>query len=151
MIKVENYPNAYKEVYVILKNIKKEDLEKIPQSFIEMIKNNMNRNYNFELDLNRDFENQNLLKETRVILAYIFMNYWGTSLQKDQINKKFRQDIVTEEQSKPKYNSDKLFKKENNKNIIQHAEEKKVQIIEYKKENLFFKFINNIKNFFKRK
>ena len=30
MIKVENYPNAYKEVYEILKVVPKEDFDKIP-------------------------------------------------------------------------------------------------------------------------
>ena len=31
MIKVENYPNAYREVYVILNNINEENFKAIPQ------------------------------------------------------------------------------------------------------------------------
>ena len=151
MIKVENYPNAYKEVYVILRNIKKEDLEKIPKSFIEMVKMNMNRDYKFELDSNKEFEEQNLLKETKVILAYIYMKYWGTSLQTDTIKKKFSQDIIKGEQSKPKYNPDELFNRKNNENVVQQKEVQDIQLVEYKKDNIFVKFIKKIKNFLKIK
>ena len=37
MIKVENYPNAYKEVYEILKVVPKEDFDKIPTEFMQKI------------------------------------------------------------------------------------------------------------------
>ena len=32
MVKVENFPNAYKEVYEILKSVPQEDLDKIPKN-----------------------------------------------------------------------------------------------------------------------
>ena len=44
MIKVENYPNAYREVYEILKLVPKEDLNKIPAEFLQIVKKNMNKN-----------------------------------------------------------------------------------------------------------
>ncbi len=78
MIKVENYPNAYKEVYVILNNMNEENLKAILQSFIDMVQRNMNNNYEFELEENVDFEEQTVLKEIKVILEYIYLNYWGT-------------------------------------------------------------------------
>ena len=106
MIKIGNYPNAYKEVYVILNYINKEDLKKIPQSFIDMLKRKMNKDYEFKLDTSIDFEEQNLLKETKVILGYIFLNYWGTNEQKETIEKKFRNDIAKKEEQKIKYNRD---------------------------------------------
>lgn len=111
MIKKENFPNAYKEVYVILENMKSEYKNAIPQSFIEMVKTNMNDNYKFELDENIDFEEQKLLKETKTILAYIFLHYWATSEQKEKIEQKYRQDIINIEKSKPKYNPNELFNK----------------------------------------
>ena len=116
MIKVENFPNAYKEVYVILNNINEEDLKAIPQSFIDAVQKNMNNDYDFKLDENLDFDEQNILKETKVILAYIFLNYWATEEQKSRIMNKFRQDIINEERSKPKYNPDELFKKNQSQN-----------------------------------
>ena len=152
MIKVENYPNAYKEVYVILNNMNEEDLKAIPQSFIDMVQRNMNNNYEFKLEENVDFEEQAVLKETKVILAYIYLNYWGTEEQKNKIMQKLKQDIINEEQSKPKYNPDELFKRNKVRNISSNIVPKEeMHLIEYKKENIFVKLINIIKSLFKRK
>ena len=115
MIKIENYPNAYKEVYVILQNIEKTNLELIPKSFINMLEHNMNQKYNFELDGNEDFQNKELLQETKAILAYLYLNYWGTEEEKIRIKQKFRQEFLEKEEEKRlKYNSDDLLKRWNN-------------------------------------
>ena len=111
LIIIENYKNAYKETYMILNNMKSDDVKLIPQEFIKFLKNNMNNNYNFELDIENNFKNQNLLKETKIILAYIFLNYWSTKEQKERIEQKFRYDIIKEENKKPQYNSKEIFKK----------------------------------------
>ena len=72
MIKVENYPNAYKEVYEILKAVPKEDFDKIPTEFMQIVKKNMNKNYDFSINLNIDFvKEQEILYETKAILAYV--------------------------------------------------------------------------------
>ena len=146
MIKIENYPNAYKEVYVILNYINKEDLKKIPQSFIDMIQRKMNKDYKFKLDTSIDFEEQNLLKETKVILGYIFLNYWGTKEQKETIEKKFRKDIAKKEEQKIKYNRDELFQNNNfirlSRNVNQNEN---VKMMEYKK-NILKQFIYKLKN-----
>lgn len=76
MIKVENYPNAYKEVYEILKAVPKEDFDKIPTEFMQIVKKNMNKNYDFSINLNIDFvKEQEILYETKAILAYVYLNY----------------------------------------------------------------------------
>ena len=152
MIKIENYPNAYKEVYVILRNMNENDVKAIPQSFLNMIKNRMNKNYEFKLQENVEFENQELLRETKAILAYIFLNYWGTEEQKTKIKMKFKNDIIKEEQSKATYNPNDLFKNNKISNISSNiAQPKEVHLVEYKKGNIFTKLINIIKNIFKRK
>lgn len=79
MIKVENYPNAYKEVYEILKAVPKEDFDKIPTEFMQIVKKNMNKNYDFSINLNIDFvKEQEILYETKAILAYVYLNYWAS-------------------------------------------------------------------------
>ena len=143
MIKKENYPNAYKEVYVILQNIDKKDYDLIPERFIKMLENNMNSTYNFELNSNEDFENKELLQETKTILTYLYVNYWGTEDEKVRIKQKFKQDIIKEEEEKRKKdNPDKLFEKEE----IQ----KKQLIVEAEKESVFIKLVSRIKNFLKK-
>lgn len=146
MIKSENFPNAYKEVYVILNYIEEESVKKIPPEFINMLKEKMNENHEFNYDERINFEEQKILQETKVVLAYIFLNYWGTKEQNDRIMKKFNDDIKKEEQSKPKYNPDELFKK--NKQIQTNTE---IQIIEHKKENIFLRMLNKIRNLLIRK
>ena len=146
MIKIENYPNACKEVYVILNYINKEDLKKIPQSFIDMIQRKMNKDYKFKLDTSIDFEEQNLLKETKVILGYIFLNYWGTKKQKETIEKKFRNDIAKKEEQKIKYNRNELFQNNNFIRLSQNVNQNEdVKMIEYKK-NILKQFIYKLKN-----
>ncbi len=146
MIKIENYPNACKEVYVILNYINKEDLKKIPQSFIDMIQRKMNNDYKFKLDTSIDFEEQNLLKETKVILGYIFLNYWGTKEQKETIEKKFRNDIAKKEEQKIKYNRNELFQNNNFIRLSQNVNQNEdVKMIEYKK-NILKQFIYKLKN-----
>lgn len=153
MVKVENYPNAYKEVYVILKHLDSEDLKAIPGSFVQMIEKNMNPNYNFELDEEKEFEQQELLQETRVILAYIFMNFWSTAEQKARIQQKFRHDILVEERNRPQYNPNELFNREEPKTVQPQVTEtqktENTQIVQYK-ENIFSRLLHKIKNFFSR-
>ena len=144
MIKAENFPNAYKEVYVILNNVGKEAADLIPQSFFEMIKRKMNNEYIFNIDSNEDISKINILKETKCIFAYIFLNYWATDKQKEKIQKKFRQDLFDEEINKGHYNQEQLFKNKSINIYTNNITNNENELIEYKEENLFIKIINKI-------
>ena len=151
MISIDNYQNAYKEVYVILKNTRKEDIEKIPESIIKMIEIKINKEYVFELDENIDFSDQKILKETKVILSYIFLNYWATEEQEKKIKLKFKQDITADENKKSEKYLNDVFKNRNQtsheKNINDEVSNK---LVVYKKENIFTKIAKKILNLFKR-
>lgn len=146
-IKLENYPNAYKEVYVILNNMNEKEKSAIPQEFLEMVEAKMNNDYEFQLQENVEFENQTLLRETKAILAYIFLNYWATEDQKTKIEHVFNQDIIEKEEEKGKYNPQELF---NNKKEEESIPKEELQIVDYKKENIVVRLINRIKNLFKK-
>ena len=88
---IDNYPKAYKEVYEILKNIPKEDLEKIPENVFKTIEEKKDDNYNFEFS--GDIDNQDLLKETRALLATIYKNYWANMEEREVIEAKILIDI----------------------------------------------------------
>lgn len=108
----DNYAKAYKEVLEILSFIPKESVDKIPQTIIEEFKNNMDADHSFQVDLNKSFEDQEVLEETRAILANIFRDYLATPEQKENIKEKEkikRQKL--EEEKRAKYNPDDLFKK----------------------------------------
>ena len=88
---IDNYPKAYKEIYEILKNIPKEDLEKIPENVLKTIEEKKDNNYNFEFS--GDIDNQDLLKETRTLLATIYKNYWANTEEKGLIEEKIKYDV----------------------------------------------------------
>lgn len=141
-----NYPKAYKEVIEILKYVPKESVDKIPQTMLDTFNAKMDNTYNFSIDINKSFEEQELLEETKAILANIFRDYWATPYQKERIQAKERYDWQKiEEEKKNNYNHD-IFKK-NNK--IDNKENESIENnlpIEVKKEH----FYNRIINFFKR-
>ncbi|MBR2787062.1 MAG: hypothetical protein IKD76_06190 [Clostridia bacterium] len=151
MEKVSNYPLAYKEVYVILKNMDEDAVKQIPKKFIEMLELNMDKDYEFTMDKNIDFEEKQLLQETKGILAYIFMNYWATQKQYERVMKVFNQDML-EEQKKQSYNPNNLFKNQKNKNKQEDiAKQKETQMIEYKKPNILVRIFGKIINLFKKR
>ncbi len=145
----DNYPKAYKEVIEILKYVPEESVNKIPQELLDAFKAQMDPDYDFTVDINKNFEEQQLLSETKAILANIFRDYWATPDQKEKIEAKERYDRQKEEEEKRrKYNPDDLFKRTNEVDIKEKTEEANINNlpIEVKKE----KFYQKIINFFKR-
>lgn len=144
MINVSNFPNAYKEVYTIMKYIDKKDLALIPQEFIEMIKTKMNEYYNFEYDINCSFDQQKILRETKAIFAYIFLNYWASEEQAKLIREQFKEDLKHDEIEKnKKYNPNNIFKSK--RDITRDTDlQSSNQIIEYR-DSIFTKFKKFIK------
>lgn len=139
-----NYPKAYKEVIEILKYVPKESVNKLPQKLIDTFNANMDNTYNFSIDINKSFEEQKILEETKAILANIFRDYWATPYQKERIQAKERYDLQKEEEEKKrKYNIDIFNQKENNK--IENAN---ILPIEAKKENFYEKIVKLFKNIF---
>lgn len=109
---MNNYANAYAEVYTILKYLKPEERNKIPQNFIKTIKENKNDNYILYIDWSKELKEQNLLIETRAILFNIFKDYLATKTQRDKIGKMQREEIYRNElNKKSNYNSDIIFKR----------------------------------------
>lgn len=145
MLKTQNYSNAYKEVYVILENMDSQDIEKIPKEFIKMIECKMNKDYEFEID-NNSFETKEILKETKAILAYIFLNYLATEEQQYKIKQKFKQDILKDENRKrDKYNTKNIFTNKQIKDSLPISNE--TSIVVYK-TSIFIKIKKWIKTIF---
>lgn len=142
-----NYYKAYKEVIEILKYVPKESVDKIPKTMIEVFKNNMDKEYEFYIDVDKNFEEQELLEETKAILANIFRDYWATQYQRTRIIEKEKNDREKIEMEKAnRYNPDNIFKRSIKKNEIKNIEQKTSELpIEYKE-----KFYQRILKFFKK-
>ena len=144
------YANAYAEVLEVLNHMVEEDYNKVPKIMIEMFKANSNKEYQFTYDDEKEFEEQNLSKRAKLILAILFRDYWATPTQKEKIIAKQKHDRAKiEEEKKEKYNYDNLFKDKASNQKTETIEETK-SLVEYK-ESIWNKLIRKIKNIFSKK
>lgn len=151
----DNYAKAYKEIIEILKYIPEESVNKIPREMIEMFKTKQLVTYDFKIDTEKKFEEQELLEETKAILANIFRDYWATDYQKAKIIEKENQDREEcERQKRERYNPNEIFKnKQQDINVQKNLNENynSKLPIEVQKQNIFQKLIVFIKKILQKK
>ena len=152
----DNYSKAYKEIVEILKYVPEESVNKIPQEMRKMFEMEQSETYNFQIDTKRSFEEQELLEETKAILANIYRDYWATDYQKAKIVQKENQDREELEKQKiEKYNPNDIFKNRSittdddriNQNVQEKLDEdyNKHLPIEVQKQNIFQRLLIFIK------
>ena len=146
----DNYPKAYKEVIEILNYVPKESVDKIPKTMIDTLKTKMDKEYDFTVDVNKSFEEQDILEETKAIFANIFRDYWTTPYQKERIEAKEKYDRQKlEEEKMKKYNPEDIFKKKQQINESKTVENYNENLhMEVKKDSFYIKIINFFKKFF---
>ena len=86
------YRCSYKEVFTILNLLPDVEKAKIPKEKFDFYRECMNKEYNTNIDLMKPISEQNLLKQTRAILANIFKMYLATDEEKHQISLKERRE-----------------------------------------------------------
>lgn len=150
---IDNYQKAYKEVIEILKYVPQESAEKIPDEMINMFKTKMDKSWNFIVDINKPFEEQELLEETKAIFANIFRDYWATPYQKERIEAQEKYELEKIEEEKRKvYNPDDIFKKNKFQKVEEESKEYENNLpVEVKKEKFFKRLIGFITSFLKKK
>lgn len=108
----DKYYKAYTEILTILEYIPNENLEQIPKDIIKVFEEKRDLEYKFEIDTKKPFGEQELLEETKAILANIFRDYWATPYQKERILEKERYDEAIEKENniifESKKNEEKL-------------------------------------------
>ena len=152
----EDYGEAAVEVLDILDNTKREDVDKIPQSFIKFLVDSASLDYKVNLDHSKTIEEMNLNGKTRELLGYIYINWWSNEKEKEEY-KQERRRIEQEKQEniREKYNPNNIFevsKRSKQSEVIQEKEENlsdTFKIVKYK-ESIFKRIINKIKSFFGR-
>ena len=145
-----DYKKAYKEIYEVLITLPEEEVNKVPKNMREMFEVNMDKEYNFKVDINKTFEEQNFSDITKSIIFNLFRDYWATSEQKEKIIEiQNNQRNKLENEKKNKYNIDNIFKSRNENEIINISNENKNLPIQIKNENFFERIINFFKRIFK--
>lgn len=85
-----DFNKVCKELFICLKNIDVDLLNKIPNDIYKTIIDNIDSDYYFEYDCNKKLYEQNLLDGTRNFLGYLFYKY----LADEEGKKRFKEVVV---------------------------------------------------------
>lgn len=148
------YSEAAVEVLDILNHTNKEDVARIPQSFIKFLTNISSKSYKVKFNYEQPINGLNLKKQTKELLGFIYITWWCDKEEREKYKKLIQESNIKNEEIKEKYNVNDIFKnkKENQEHkIIQNENVMKTSIAEYKKENIFKRVLNKILSFFDSK
>lgn len=150
------YSEAAVEVLDILNYTDKEDVKKIPKSFIKFLSEIANKNYTANFNHNGPISGLNLRKQTRELLGFIYITWWCDEKDRNKFKSVIQSDNSKIEKTEKieNYNIDDIFKnkKELKSNVVtENVVTEETSMIEYKEENIFKKIINKILSFFTNK
>ena len=139
------YKSAYTELNAIFKFLPSDDIKKIPAKIRKSVKEEMNTEYEFRLDLNKPLIEQNLMNETKALIIEIYERFLCEEDEKEQwkIYDNFCFNKI-EERKRNQYAVENIFetrKEENTPNELALTEMPKI--------GFFRKIINKIKSLFK--
>ena len=144
---------AYSEVYKILNLLDEEYKERVPDKVRAFFEEERLKDYEPEINENVPLTEQNLKRETMVLLAILNLNYWcGTPEEKQEVLDELANNEKEKQELLDKYNPDILFK--NKQNDVIETENKintqEVSLVEYKKQGIFKRILDKITKFFKK-
>ena len=145
------YSEAAVEVLDILNHTAREDVELIPQSFIKFLTDISSKSYKVQFNHEQPVNGMNLRKQTRELLGYIYITWWCNKEEREKYKNLIHEGNIKKEEIRELYDANDLFKnKKKTEQVINKPEEvcQERSINEYKKENIFKKFINKILKFF---
>lgn len=143
------YYDAYTEIYEILSYMPISYIVKLPKELLNLFEQKRNKDYIYHVNPNKKITEQEMLIETKAILANLYRDFWATPkikemiLQQDKTKRWEYQEKLREEN-----NPDNIFK--NKKQVIQEdtvnekVSNNSVAMVEYK-ESIFKKIINIFK------
>ncbi len=146
---------AYSEIYEILKLIESEYVNRIPKKIIDFFEEERDKEYNPIIDVNIPLDEQNLKRETMVLLAILNYNYWcDTEEEKKEMQKELIRNSERKEQEEKelaeRYNPDNIFKKRNEVKESITANTENMQLIECKEQRSIKKLLHKIMGFFRK-
>lgn len=128
-----SYKQSLTEVLEILNHSDKSITEKIPQNFINFLYENMDKDYEFNIDFSDENWNNNVKEETLCIIALIYRDYICTPEERQiLLSEQISEENRLEEELREKYNPNNIFKKRNLE--IPQELENKTSLIEIKKD-----------------
>lgn len=150
-VEINNYRKALVEVKSVIDSLNYDEYKKIPQNLIDKINENIDKEYIYEYNKDVDYENWNLMPETKALLYNILKRYLLTEEQKQYFKAKEKiEKRQIEKEKKQKYNPDDIFK--NKEKIIEKdiVNSEKTRMVVRKKEKWHKKIFNIIKKILKK-
>lgn len=148
-----NYTNVFKETLEVLKHFDSEFLSKIPNEFLNAMKEFASKStITVNIDTSKNLIEQDISEECKEMISLIFYSYIATKEEKEELTELWNvNEEAYQKGLKEKYNVDNIF--ENSKKVIEteSAEDSKKELVEYKEKNFFQKIIEKIKNWFIKK
>ena len=142
-----SYSEAVTEVLDILKHTKKEDVEKIPKSFMDFLEENKSKDYTPNLDHSKSLKDMGIKPKTAGLLGIIYVKYWANEDEKQEFMRKANEnEQIYQEELRAKFNLNDIFKTEKN-NKIKETKNENLPMVNEENVNFFMKIWNKLKNF----
>ena len=149
MVSIE-LSEAAVEFNCILEYTEEKLKKRIPQKFLDFLKEIQSNTYKFEYDKNKRLSEQNLKPKTRGLIALVYKDYICDEDEKKEYLRIIQEKIMQKEVDKrKKYNPDNIFKNKEKKSI-ENPTSSIVSMIEYK-ESVFKRVLDKIKSIFAKK
>lgn len=123
---------AYAEIDEILNLLEDEYRESVPEKVRDFFREERMPNYTPKIEIEKPLTEQKLKRETMVLLAILYINYWCDN---DEEKQRFINEMAKNEKEKreleEKYNPDKLFNNRTKEDtVIERV--KNVEMIQYR-------------------
>lgn len=150
----QEYCIALAEVNIILQQMQKENLGKIPKEFIQFVEENRDKNYVQNIKINLLEDVSNLRKETKIILGLIYRDFF----KKKQVDAEIKNnvnDFTYEDVFKIDENAFDNFENLENLKKIEELEKllalknlkNKSEILDIENEKMYVKIFIKIKRY----
>lgn len=131
------------EVYAVLKQVPSDQYVKIPLEKRKIFEKYDEGAHKIEIDLDKDFSEQNISKQAKDIIFAISLNYWLTEAERQKVIRKLKEN---EKEWNNKYDVEKMFQK-SPLEVPERKDANEIMIVN-RKERFITRIINRIKKFF---
>lgn len=142
------YSEAAVEVLDILNHTNREDVARIPQSFIKFLTDISSKSYKAKFNHEQPINGFNLRKQTKELLGFIYIIWWCDEEEHEKYKNIIHENNIKKEEIKETYAVNDIFKNKKENKIIQNENVMEINIVEYKKRKYVKKFLNKILSFF---
>lgn len=92
----DNMRKAFAEVYDIIYHMDGELIDLIPDDFLDMVENEMDEDYDVNIDYDKNLNDQDLLPETRAIITIVYRDYLCDEAEKEKLDNMIFNEIEKE-------------------------------------------------------